>query len=1137
MSWLVIEMVLLAVVGVFTWLGVDQSVTNMLDKAAAVGAGWEVIRRPEEIRAATTPAILQFLGGLLLLGGARLYSARRGQGNVSVPFVIPAVCAAVGIGFSLQMGYGNAVHRQFWGGPEFAEGWLIAAACGALLLMLPRDPVDILAPLQWLLPILMVATFVLLLLFGSGTEMTEDTRINLGGFQPVEVVKLLFVAFLAQYFGSRASKLRHQRDKLLGLDFPRKSLLWPAALMMIVLFGALVIVKDLGPTLILSVVFLVLFYIATRAGGWILLSLLLVAGMVYIAVSQPEISNAPKVALRMQMWLDPWYNGLPFGDQTALSRWALAAGGWTGMGLGTSPATALPAGHTDLIMAHLAEELGAIGLIAYILLIAVIAGQGLWVAAFARTPERTLMAAGLATLLVTQWAIIFAGTTGLLPLTGVVAPYLSYGKSSTVVFVILGAMLARLAESGAAREATTELVEVRIGSLRVLAAAALVILVGIVTALLEGVIWGPATSARGVVTLLERLPGDPIDRIAHRHDPRLEAIMRRVRRGEILDRNGEVLAGTDESGKRVYPLGDGLGTLIGPAEAIVLRPAWMLERLLDSRLRGFPDMPDGPAVWLGLKDNEERLLFVVRTRQPNPTDRARAEAMVGEGGSVRMLPLATPDLRPIVPLLRGLPFMRERAIQALSAKVHERSVRTTLDRRLQEAAVAALKVAAVKGKAAAAVVMDVDTGQILARAQVPDFDPGDPKVLAKLQGGQFTKDKKFAGIYGPWLDKTGQHGVFQGGSAMKIFTSLAAVRTGLVKPAAPDMCPAKVKPEFSCGHNDGQGPAYNGGWYKAIHDHPEDDPHGSVDITEGLQVSCNIFFGQLGVALGPEPLKQLKKDGMEIGWGEYYEPGKPNSRELALTAFGQGSALNSVLQSVRIIGTVASGGIYRKCPNSLELDAKCEERQILPDPNMAVPILSGLLKVAEAGTGARLPKPPNTRTYGKTGTADSIGIKDEAPFGVAVGTFGPPHSWYVSMGEAAAVPSCNPRQPGRIVISVVVPRGGKGAIAAGGANAAIMIAAQKLGYIKGSEVPAAGALVPGVDGGVPPSAGVAPGPGTAQARPLVPAPMRSPAANPPTTLPATSPPGTLPAPAATVPSIPPSTSSTAGAAPRGGTGR
>jgi cell division protein FtsW (lipid II flippase) len=1061
-SWLFIEMLLLAVIGVLAWLGVDQSVTQMLDKAAAVGGKWEVIRQPADVRAAVTPALLQFLAGLVLLGGARFWSVRRGHGNVGVPLLVPAVSAAVAIGFCMQMGYGNAVHRQFWGGPEFAQGWLMAAALGALILLLPRDPVDLLAPLQWMLPVIMIGAFVLLLLFGTGTEMTEDTRINLGGFQPVEVVKLLFVAFLAQYFGARAAKLRHQRDRLFGLDFPRKSLLWPAALMMVALFGALVIVRDLGPTLILSVVFLVLFYIATRAGGWILFSLLLVAGMVAAAVSQPEIANAPKVALRMKMWLDPWYNGLPFGDQTALARWAIAAGGWTGMGLGTAPATALPAGHTDLIMAHLAEELGALGLIAYILLIATIAAQGLWISAFARTAERTLMAAGLATLLVTQWAIIFAGTTGLLPLTGVVAPYLSYGKSGTIVFVVLGAMLARLAESGAAREVTTELVDVRIGALRALAAASLVLVVGVVTAILQGVVWGPGTSARGVVTLLERQPGDPIDRIAHRQDPRLEAIMRRVRRGHILDRNGVVLVGTDENGKRVYPLGDGLGTLLGPPEAIVLRPAWMLERLLDARLRGFPDLPDGPAVWLGLKDEEERLLFVVRSRQMNPADQARAEAMVGEGGSVRLLPLPAPDLRPIVPLLRGLPFMRERAIEALSADVGRRSVRTTLDARLQAAAVAALKTAALKGKAAAAVVMDVDTGQILARAQVPDFDPGDPRVLAKLSDPEFTKDKKFAGIYGPWLDKTGQHGIFQGGSAMKIFTSLAAVRSGLVKPEPAGMCPARVPPYFGCLHHDGQAPAYNGGWYKAIHDHPEDDPHGTVDLTYGLQVSCNIFFGQLGVAMGPEPLKKLKADGVEIGWGETYEPGKPKSRELALTAFGQGSALVNVLQSVRIVGTVASGGVYRKCPASMALDATCEERQILPDANMAVPILSGLSKVAEAGTGARLPKPPGTRVYGKTGTADSIGIRDEAPFGVQVGTFGAPHSWYVSIAEPLDVPACAPTQSGRIAVSVVVPRGGKGAIAAGQANAEILMAVQRFGYIKGAAPTATGAPLPQV---------------------------------------------------------------------------
>src|SRR6185503_4557402 len=119
-------------------------------------------------------------------------------------------------------------------------------------------------------------------------------------------------------------------------------LLLPAVLVLAVLFGSFIAVRDLGPLLILSLVFLTLFYVATRASGWVVIAVL-VAGFVWLAVHVPAISGSPKVALRMNMWLHPWTNAQPFGDQGALARWAIAAGGVRGQGLGWAPPSALPA--------------------------------------------------------------------------------------------------------------------------------------------------------------------------------------------------------------------------------------------------------------------------------------------------------------------------------------------------------------------------------------------------------------------------------------------------------------------------------------------------------------------------------------------------------------------------------------------------------------------------------------------------------------------------------------------------------------------------------------------------------------------------------------------------------------------------
>jgi cell division protein FtsW (lipid II flippase) len=947
----------------------------------------------------------------------------------------------------------------------------------------------------------MVGVFIALAFFGSGTELAEDTRINLGGFQPLELVKLAFVLYLGHSLGSRAAKLRHQRDRIFGLDFPRKRLLLPAVAVLVALFVSFIAVNDLGALLILSVVFLALFYVATRAGGWVVLAVVLVAAFVWLAVQVPAISGSPKVALRMNMWLHPWTNAQPNGDQGALARWAIAAGGVRGQGLGFSPSYALPAGHTDLVIAHLTEELGAIGLVLYLLALAGIAGQGLIIAALNRTPERAVTAAGLSVLVITQWLVIFSGTTGLLPLTGVPAPYLSFGKTSMVVFVLAGAMLVRLAEDGRARELTSELGELRRGNLVVLAAALAVLAVGLGVGISESVIFADDTSVRGAITHLAPEPGYPKGRVVEKYDPRLELIARRIPRGPFVDRDGRVIAGVDETGERTYPLGDAMGTLLGPPDAIVLRPLWMLERLLASRVRGYPEREDGHALWVAReKEGGERLLFIVDSHDEKPEDRARAESMAN-GDEVRLLPLPAPDFRPLLPILRAGGARRDDAIAEFASDVERRTAHLSLDARLQKQASEIIKKYAVKGTvdAGAAVVIDTNTGQVLARVQWPDFDPGDPSVRKKISDPDFpNNDKKWSGYYGAWPDKTGFRGIYQGGSAAKLFTSIVAARAGLLGHGS--ACPVKAGPVFGCLHSDGQGPFFTKpGWYKPVHDHPLDRPHGNIEFLHGLAVSCNVYFGQLGLELGADAFKQLVKDGVEMGWPGWYDPGKPGSRDLALTAFGQHAAMMSVSQASRMVAAIGSGGVYRRCPASMELGAKCEEKQILKDPHMMAPVLAGMEQVMLVGTGRGLKVspglPPGVRVYGKTGTADSIGIEEEKPWGVEVGTYGKPIAWFVAIAEPITNgPSCQPTGPKRLGVAVVVPRSGMGAVFAGPAAAEIIGAVYKLGYFgdpkKLEEAAKNPALAAGAQPipGIPPGTGPLPEPGGAESAPTNPVP-------------------------------------------------
>src|SRR5690606_18585112 len=136
-----------------------------------------------------------------------------------------------------------------------------------------------------------------------------------------------------------------------------------------------------------------------------------------------------------------------------------------------------------------------------------------------------------------------------------------------------------------------------------------------------------------------------------------------------------------------------------------------------------------------------------------------------------------------------------------------------------------------------------------------DFDPADASWQDQIIDGDREALRRFLGTYGAWPDKTGLHGMFQAGSIGKLFTALAAVRAG------------RAGTTYRCEERDAQGPLFTRpGWPKPIHDHHGDRPHGWVDLARAIAVSCNVYFGQLGLELGPEPFATLSTAGVDAGF-------------------------------------------------------------------------------------------------------------------------------------------------------------------------------------------------------------------------------------------------------------------------------
>ena len=918
--------------------------------------------------------------GIGVLAAARVVAARKAERAIAAPWLVPAAVAAALFGLAVHLGTvevsrGAALAPTALG---FAQGFLAGCIAAAALLVVPVDLAELAARARTPIAIAIAVIFAALALVGSGPA-GSGTRINLGPVQPIELVKPLAILFLAVYLGGRASKLRWHRRKLLGLRWPRLELLVPAVGVLLLIVAGLYVIGDLGPVLLLALVFLGMFFVVSRATGWVVVALSIIGGLLAVLARWPALAGGGTVKTRLLMWTDPWTNGLTHGSQLGEGLWAMSAGGWTGQGLGRALTPIVPAGKTDLVLATLTEQLGAVGLVAYQLALAAIVIGALYVAARSRTAERVLIASGIAILVLAQWFVILGGTLGLLPLTGIVVPFVSAGRTSMVVFLVIVALVARLAADGRRRADSAELDELHAAArgVRNLAAVAIVFLcVASINA---------AAAVRGVTsthTILARLRDGTL--IA-RQNPRLVALASRVRRGDILDRHGDELATSPTPATRSYPLGKALGTLMGVAPARVLLPPWALERQLDARLTGYA------------------------------------------------------DLAGFVPLLDLDDDARDAALARRDADVASRSVTLTLDGKLQ-AKVAELARAAIarNGLAAAAVVLDVDTGQVLARVQAPDYDPNHPTWQARVLAHDRAYRARFYGTYGEWPDKTGLQGMFQAGSIAKLFTALAAVRAHL------------ADQRYECRETDAQGPLLmRRGWPQPIHDFSGDRPHGTPDLVDALAVSCNVYFGQLGLALGPAPLAGLREAGLDVGYGGALDPGPAGSRQLASSAYGQGAMVMSTMQAARMVAAIAAGGAYRTCPPTMELGVACRTTTLVADPAALQPIVAGMRAVMTRGTGARLVEPPGVRVYGKTGTADARGFVGEQPFGIRRAAPAAPHSWFVAFAEPASTAELAATAPGRLAVAVVIPRGGGGASAAGPLAMKILAAASELGYLPG----------------------------------------------------------------------------------------
>lgn len=282
--------------------------------------------------------------------------------------------------------------------------------------------------------ILLVGCFVLLfLVLIPGIGMVRggaQSWIGVGAFsiQPSEFMKLGLIIFLAAYLAQNQKYITSFKKGF-----------FPSIILIFTAFGLIMLQPDLGTGMVLVLTSMLMIFIAgAKLSHFFGLAVLGLAGLAGL------IASAPYRISRITAFLNPWEDPLGDGFQIIQSLYAIGPGGLMGLGLGESLQKYfyLPEPQTDFIFSILAEELGFIGGTFVILLFALLMWRGIKIALEAPDTFSGFLALGIVSMLILQAMINISVVIGLIPVTGITLPFLSYGGSSlTLTLCSVGILL------------------------------------------------------------------------------------------------------------------------------------------------------------------------------------------------------------------------------------------------------------------------------------------------------------------------------------------------------------------------------------------------------------------------------------------------------------------------------------------------------------------------------------------------------------------------------------------------------------------------------------------------------------------------------------------------------------------------
>ncbi|PKR78055.1 putative lipid II flippase FtsW [Halalkalibacillus sediminis] len=285
-----------------------------------------------------------------------------------------------------------------------------------------------------IVPLIVLGTFGLLIAVfipEIGVTRNEATRwIGAGPIliQPSEIAKIAMILYFAKAYTNKQDQLHNFGKGVL-----------PPLIVIGLVFILIVLQPDLGTaTSIVIACGIILLFAGIRFRH------IAVLGLVALGTVFVLINAAAYRMERLTSFMDPFSNPSGSGYQLIHSLIAIASGEITGVGLANSVQKAgfLPEAHTDFIMAIIAEELGFLGVLFVVTLYAVFMFKGILIAKRAPDQFGKLLAYGITFQIVTQAMINFGAVNGLLPITGITLPLISYGGSSLIItFALLGILM------------------------------------------------------------------------------------------------------------------------------------------------------------------------------------------------------------------------------------------------------------------------------------------------------------------------------------------------------------------------------------------------------------------------------------------------------------------------------------------------------------------------------------------------------------------------------------------------------------------------------------------------------------------------------------------------------------------------